>query len=164
MINAEEILAHFNHHERDNFISFYEPAHRYDVLSDPDGKYTSITTFVKNLFEPFNASAVIDNIMNSSKWNSDNKYWGMTKKEITDMWAKSGKDSANAGTQLHLKIEHFLNNFELFQSISNYTHRDLIRVVDIGGAAVEWGYFIQFVLIILTLSLIGLNGVYFMKS
>ena len=47
-------------------------------------------------------------MMSSSKWQT-NKYYGMTKKEIKDLWNKNGKEASEAGTKMHYDIECYYN-------------------------------------------------------
>lgn len=137
------ILANHNLHERDSLIKFYSREHKYEILTDPKSKYTSVTTWNHFHFPKFDADAVIKNIFNSKNWGPDNKYWGLTAEQIKASWKSNGEAVAGAGTSLHEKIENFMNNpnieypytqQELYQ---NYTYDDT--------ESVEWNYFIQFV-------------------
>ena len=56
------MLSQKNSHERDKHIKFYDKSHSYTVKNK--GGYTSVTTILKKLFEPFNSDAVIENMMN----------------------------------------------------------------------------------------------------
>ena len=61
---------------RDNDICLDEINHIYNIKGNQN--YTSVTTFVKSLFEEFNDNKIIQNMMNSKNWPK-NKYFGMTK-------------------------------------------------------------------------------------
>ena len=104
-----------NTHERDQYISFYEPTHTYTILNDTKSKYTSVTTLIHTLFEQFNADNIIHKMMLSKKWHIS-KYFGMSSQEIKNIWEVNRVNAANMGTQLHYLIECFMN---LGQFISN---------------------------------------------
>ena len=95
------MLSQKNSHERDKHIKFYDKSHSYTVKNK--GGYTSVTTILKKLFEPFNSDAVIENMMNGKNWESS-KYFGMTKTEIKNIWKKDGSEAAKAGTKLPRRI------------------------------------------------------------
>ena len=38
------ILSKVNENKRDKYIKFYSKGHRYEILTDPGQKYTSVTT------------------------------------------------------------------------------------------------------------------------
>lgn len=50
--------------------------------------------------------------MKSKKWNN-NKYYGMTKQEIKDVWEKNRVEASSAGTAMHRDIELFYNDVPL---------------------------------------------------
>jgi hypothetical protein len=104
---AWQHLAVLNHHERDDRIQFEEESHTYTIDGVRKG-WTSCTGFLHNFFGEFNADAVIKKMMSSSKWSSS-KYFGMTAAAIKKQWADKGKASSEAGTRMHLDIEHFYN-------------------------------------------------------
>ena len=74
-----------NTHERDQYISFYEPTHTYTILNDTKSKFTSVTTLIHTLFEQFNADNIIHKMMLSKKWHIS-KYFGMSSQEIKNIW------------------------------------------------------------------------------
>ena len=101
------LLSEKNKHDRDLMITFEEGPHIYTI--NGDSSYTSVTTFNHKHFDVFDADKIIDNMMNSHKWGS-NKYFGMSKNEIKELWKNNGKNAAEAGTKLHYDIECFYNN------------------------------------------------------
>ena len=113
-----------NRDNRDNNIRFYAKGHKYEILTDIKSKYTSVTTWNKSHFPKFDADAVIANIMRGKNWNPDNKYWGQTPEQIKASWMSSGTSVADAGTNLHEQIEHFMNNNVL---TPGYTHAELLQ-------------------------------------
>lgn len=146
--NLYKILSVVNLHPRDYNIKFFEEGHRYCILTDPDVKYTSVTTWNHHHFPQFNADEVIKNMMNSKGWKEGHKYWGKTPEQIKAQW-NSNKDSvAGAGTDLHYEIECFHNNpnldwgysnKELYENYMHHMDRDL------QNTPVEWQYFINFI-------------------
>lgn len=110
-------LATKNPHPRDAHIHFDEGPHTYTIQGmngiTKDTKFTSVTTWVHEHFENFDAKKVIAAMMrNQKKWNdpvANAKYYGKTAAEIEEMWAKSGSEAATAGTQMHYQIECFYN-------------------------------------------------------
>ena len=119
------MLYLINSHERDKYIHFREEGHIYNVKGSTD--YTSVTTIVKKLFDVFNPDRVIDTMMKSPKW-VDNKYYGMEKNEIKELWKKSGVQAAEEGTKMHSMFENYYNGLE----VENETN-------------VEYSYFKNFV-------------------
>ena len=57
------VLCLTNSHPRDKDIQFYEEGHKYVILSEPDIKYTSVTTWNHSHFPKFEADSIIDNMM-----------------------------------------------------------------------------------------------------
>ena len=66
-------------HTRDANITFEEEGHKYTINGETN--YTSVTTWLKKFFYPFNDELIITNMMKSPKW-PDSKYFGMTIEEI----------------------------------------------------------------------------------
>ena len=134
-------------HKRDNFIKFYNKGHKYEISCDPSSKYTSVTTWNHKHFPKFDPDAVIQNIFKSKGWGPDHKYWGQTAEQIKASWKSNGDAVAGAGTNLHERIEDFMND-NRFQFI--YTQKELYEIYksDHKGNVdehVEWEYFLHFV-------------------
>jgi hypothetical protein len=110
-------LASKNPHSRDSHIHFDEGPHTYTIQGingvTKDTKFTSVTTWVHEHFEHFDAKKVIAAMMrNTKKWNdpvANAKYYGKTADEIEEMWAAAGREAAAKGTEMHYKIECFYN-------------------------------------------------------
>jgi len=139
-----------NSHELDKNILFYEENHQYSILIDPDSKYTSVTTWIHSHFEKFDADKIIDKMMKAKTWNSKNKYFGMTKKQIKDQWNQNGKEVSSQGTLLHFYIEQFMNLDSMGKTLC--THKDLKDILlattpfsDPIIQSIEWQYFINFI-------------------
>jgi ATP-dependent exoDNAse (exonuclease V) beta subunit len=145
--SLHKVLCVRNRHPRDSNIKFFEEGHKYCILTDPDVKYTSVTTWNHSHFQEFDADTVIQNMMKGKAWKEGHKYWGLTPDQIKAQW-NSNKDSvAGAGTNLHYEIECFHNNdthnFE-------YTNKDLIDLYNTSNLndqdkPIEWQYFINFI-------------------
>lgn len=101
-----QLLSQKNSHERDANIQFEETGHKYTI--NGDSTFTSVTTWLKKFFRPFNGDIIIDRMMSSPKWPT-NKYYGMTKQEIKNLWRQNGDEAARLGTAMHKSIEDFYN-------------------------------------------------------
>jgi hypothetical protein len=110
--NNTSYLATQNPHPRDARIHFDEGPHTY-TIQDIGGEFTSVTTWVHQHFEHFDAKKVIAAMMrNTKKWNdpvANAKYYGKTADEIEEMWANAGREAAAKGTEMHYNIECFYN-------------------------------------------------------
>ena len=75
--------------------------------------FKSVTTFIKDYFEEFNADKIIG--LNYNKWQSDkdNIYYGKTPEEIKLIWDTNRDTRAEAGTYMHLQFENYLNGLEV---------------------------------------------------
>ena len=146
-INISPVLENRNAHKRDSLIKFYARGHKYEITTDPKSKYTSVTTWNHQQFPKFDADAIIANIFKSKSWGPDHKYWGQSAEEIKASWKSNGDSVAGAGTNLHERIECFMND-KRFKF--NYTHKELHEIYDSDNRnkideAIEWEYFLQFV-------------------
>lgn len=145
-MSAPNTLQINNREIRDNHIRFFSKGHKYEILTDLRSKYTSVTTWNKSHFPKFDADAVIANIMRGKNWNPDNKYWGQTAEQIKESWFTSGASVADAGTNLHEQIEHFMNNSVLNPG---YTHKQLLQhyvsLEDTITRGPEWKFFLKFI-------------------
>lgn len=142
------VLSERNVHPRDKFIQFFEDGHKYTISTDPESKYTSVTTWNHSHFPKFDADDIIKNMMKGKSWKEGHKYWGMTADQIKDQW-NSNKDAvAGAGTDLHYEIECF-NNDKRFAF--DYTNNELYEIYysdkkeELENKPIEWQYFINFV-------------------
>jgi hypothetical protein len=114
---ANDYLSKQNPHPRDAHIHFDEGPHKYTIEGingvTADTEFTSVTTFIHQHFEHFDAKKVIAAMMrNQKKWNdpvANAKYYGKTAEEIEQMWADAGKDASTKGTAMHHQIECFYN-------------------------------------------------------
>jgi len=109
MTHKLTFLAEKNPHVRDEQIAFEEDSHTYTIRCDPTSKYTSVTTYVHEQFETFDADLIIGKMIESPYWNK-NKYYGKTPDEIKKLWDKNRDEAAAAGTKMHYDIECYYNN------------------------------------------------------
>jgi ATP-dependent exoDNAse (exonuclease V) beta subunit len=155
-MNIEPILSERNAHPRDKYVKFHENGHKYEITCDPDSKYTSVTTWNHSHFPKFDADLVIRNMMRGKNWKAGHKYWGMTVEEIKESWNKNKDSVASAGTNMHAKIECFMNCKDL-KDIS-YNHCNLLENLEKKEEekeaekeeekeeiTLEWKYFLQFI-------------------
>lgn len=142
-----DTLSNYHKHDRDAFIQFTEEGHKYTITSDPDHKYTSVTTWIHTFFKAFDADKVIQNMMSYKSWKPGHKYWGLTPEEIKRMWSTNGSLKAKLGTDLHLKIEEFHNQPDLPKGYSNkdlYDHYQRTSKPE-QTDTLEWNYFLEFI-------------------
>ena len=122
-------LKNKNKNKKDKNANLDEATHIYNINGETD--YTSMTTFVHSLFEKFDDDKIITNMINSSKWGQ-NKYYGMSREEIKELWRKNNSQSTNAGTKMHYDIECFYNminnnnNSVEFKYFMNF-HNDIVQ-------------------------------------
>jgi len=142
------VLSSRNYHPRDANIQFYEEDHKYIILTEPNIKYTSVTTWNHSHFPKFEADIIIDNMMKSKSWKEGHKYWGLNPEQIKSQWNTNRDAVAGAGTDLHYEIECF-NNDKRF--LFDYTNKELYEIywsdnhLTHDSKAIEWQYFINFV-------------------
>ena len=144
-----EVLSKQNANPRDANIEFFEQDHKYVINSDPDTKYTSVTTWVHHQFPKFNADNTIGSMMRGKSWKEGHKYWGQTPDQIKALWNTNATAVSQFGTDLHYEIECFMNNPLLPKG---YTHEQLYNfyMSNTTSAAheskpLEWHYFINFI-------------------
>ena len=130
-------LAEKNEHARDKDMQFVESTHKYTIITDPDSKYDSVTTWNHSHFAHFNAALIIKNMMKGKNWNPENKYWGMTAEEIKKKWSQDGLKAASLGTALHYAIECFMNIAEPTNQMVYHTEGSVYD-------SPEWCYFLEF--------------------
>jgi PD-(D/E)XK nuclease superfamily len=134
---ALEIL---NKHEKDDGLIFDEQKHKYTLKEFPELPLISVTSFLHDCFEEFNADIVIAKLISQPK----GKYYGKSAESIKNEW----KEANMLGTKLHLKIEHFMNVENLAYP---YSHEMLLEAYDNKSEKHEnedleaWNLFLEFV-------------------
>jgi hypothetical protein len=142
------VLSSRNQHARDANINFFEEGHKYIISTEPDVKYTSVTTWNHGHFPKFEADIIIENMMKGKGWKEGHKYWGLTPEQIKGQWNSNKDVVAGAGTNLHFEIECF-NNDKRFTF--DYTNKELYEIYmadkgnELQSKPLEWQYFINFV-------------------
>jgi len=150
------ILSNRNQHSLDQNLIFDEPTHKYTIVTDPDSKYTSVTTWNHSHFPHFDADKIIKKMMKGRNWNTENKYWGLTAEQIKQQWADNATSVSGAGTNMHFDIECFMNQDLIDEEDDSapfaYTHEDLLQIYDEEiesgipppNLSEEWQFFLQF--------------------
>ena len=142
------ILSSRNTHLRDKNIQFFEEGHKYVILTEPDTKYTSVTTWNHSHFPHFDADAIINNMMKGRGWKEGHKYWGLTPEQIKCQWNENKDAVAGAGTDMHFEIECFNNDSRL---AFDYTNKELYELYMADhkkthhSKSLEWQYYINFI-------------------
>ena len=139
-------LAVVNKHPRDDRIQFEEETHTYTIDGERKG-WTSCTGFLHNFFGHFDADAVIAKMMASPKWY-ESKYFGLTAEQIKKQWSDKGAASSEAGTRMHLDIEHFYNAMPHSGAKEAYSMEDGFAGLAVDKwtplAGAEWDYFCEY--------------------
>ena len=108
------ILKQKNYHENDKRLFLNPDTHTYYIDGDCKNIISS-SSLNYNYFPSFDSDKIINNIINSEKWNNDitYKYYKMSKTKIKELWKENGTTASNLGTKLHEKIELFYNDNEI---------------------------------------------------
>jgi hypothetical protein len=101
------VLVKINSHVRDADIIFEEVGHQYTIYGQKG--YTSVTTRNHGYFQEFDAKKAVKSMMSGKNWKLGHKDWGKTAQQIMYDWSENGKKESKLGTQLHEKIELFMN-------------------------------------------------------
>jgi len=142
------VLSKANSHPRDKYIKFFEEDHKYVISLEPDVKYTSVTTWIHEHFEKFDADKIIHKMMNGPGWKPGHKYWNMTPAQIKDQWNSNKDELAGSGTNLHFQIECYHNDDRFaFKYLNKHLYQ--LYICDHGNklseTPLEWQYFINFI-------------------
>jgi len=109
-------LENHNKHPRDDGLTFIESIHKYTLVSFPDVRLISVTSFLHDCFEDFDADKVIEKLVTNPRC----KYFNRSVEEIKNEW----KSANLLGTEIHAKIEDFMNEESLSYP---YSHEDLLQ-------------------------------------
>jgi hypothetical protein len=96
-------LSQKNQHDRDPYLVFDESIHKYTYSPNPEIPLMSVTSFLHNCFDEFNATEVIAKLIRIARPGT--KYYGKTFEQIQNEWRLANQ----RGTLLHAKIEYFMN-------------------------------------------------------
>lgn len=122
-------LAKLNKHKRDRYVKLhkeYNKNHIYLIRgkSHIELGYKSVTTWLKQFFDEFNADEIIEKYY--EKWqNAEHKdYHGKSRDAIKAMWDDKRDSAAEAGTHMHAQFENFCNKqaFERTAEFNNFVH------------------------------------------
>ena len=114
MTTPPTFLAKINPHPKDEFVTFQEEGHKYFINGINDG-LISVTGFVHQNFEHFDANGIADKLLKNTKKMCDPnyKYFGKTKEEMIEEWNENGRIASELGTALHADIENFYNQIKV---------------------------------------------------
>ena len=82
-----------------NDISLDRDNHIYKLDEDSNVNFKSVTTFIGEFFEEFDAKKIANNLVNNNI-----KYMHLTSDELMDQWKKT----AERGTAIHEELENFI--------------------------------------------------------
>ncbi len=102
-------------HKRDSNIQFDPVNHKYSICNNSD--FSSVTGIIAQMFPKFDPDTVIRKMMQGKKWRAS-KYYGMSPEEIKSGWLLHGKVASDQGTNMHEKLEIYLNDKESFLKVS----------------------------------------------
>lgn len=97
--------VHYDNLSPDSKVGFVEEEHIYRYFPDPDFKFTSATSLLKDYEEHFDAIGTAEKC--SKKKSS--KYYGRDPKELVAEWEALGLAASTMGTALHDYGEKLLN-------------------------------------------------------
>lgn len=110
-------LSNLNMHERDQFITFEETNHIYNIRGNTS--YISTTTLIQQFYKKFDADVIIKKMRTGKNWNVNHKNYFMTDDQIKESWELKKNTSATTGTLIHYNIECYYNQLEM-QNQSEY--------------------------------------------
>ena len=77
--------------------------------------YKSVTTFMEQFFEKFDANKIIDKYYEKWQKNKHKKYFKKTKQDIIDLWEHKGKKAREKGLLIHKAFEDYVNKDEVYK-------------------------------------------------
>ena len=106
----DKIITKHSFSEPDVIVDFNETKHIYNMRWNGGTKVLKGgTTFIKRFYDPFDAPKIA---------RQCSKYWGVSAKDIEEMWASNGNVSGLLGTTIHLALEHYINFKEVGNTIT----------------------------------------------
>lgn len=88
-----------------DIITLDEPTHQYKVKTAEHLRFTSVTTFIGEFFEPFDARAIATKLAKSGR----GKYANMSVSQILRAW----EEISERGTAVHLELENYINAWKI---------------------------------------------------
>lgn len=117
-----DILSKINSHPRDERIEFQEEGHRYKIDGSVEG-WTSATSLLSSLHEPFNAEKAADTLINGRRYKSgEHPLAGKSKEDIIAHWGNENK----RGTALHARMEFGMQCISLGNPIGRVSKDTLV--------------------------------------
>jgi len=89
----------------DGKVGFMEDGHRYVLIEDPDFKFSSVTTLIKDYYDEFKTQEIAEKVSND--FNSE--YYGQDPKDIINRWNDYAKLKSGEGTILHAYGQYLLD-------------------------------------------------------
>lgn len=110
-------LAKQNPHKRDRYTRMhpdYDKNHVYLIhgKSHIDKGYKSVTTWLKQFFDEFDAQETVDKYYDKWQANNHPEYGGKSKAEIIQMWEDKRDKAATEGTYMHKQFELAMNELD----------------------------------------------------
>ena len=107
-----------NEHKRDKYVKLhpdYDENHIYLIngKSHIELGYESVTTFMEQFFEKFDADKIIDKYYNNWQKRKHKKYFKLSKEEIINLWKDNGKKARDKGLIVHKIFEDYVNENEV---------------------------------------------------
>lgn len=99
----------FENFSLDGEVGFIEPTHQYKLMNNPDFKFNSVTTLLKQYEEHFDMEGTA---IKCSKNKNNKEYYGRDPQEIMEEWREKGRVASEMGTRLHNYGEDLLNKVE----------------------------------------------------
>lgn len=101
-------------------VKFEDDSHTYTSPKTGE-ELQSVTEFVGQFFEDFDADAVIDEWYEKWQEEEDDRYYGLTRDEIKAQWKENGLEKSKHGTQVHDAIEQFLlDNIDVIDILDSF--------------------------------------------
>lgn len=83
-------------------LIFKPEKHQYISLGEENIEWTSVTSFISNFKQPFDAETIASKVAKSKK----SKWYGMTPTEIKEAWKSEAKRATDLGTWYHNQREN----------------------------------------------------------
>jgi len=107
---GDKIITKYSFSEPDVIVDFNDTKHIYNMRWNGGTKVLKGgTTFIKRFYDEFDAPKIA---------RQCSKYWGVSAKDIEEMWASNGNISGLLGTVVHLALEHYINFKRLGDTIT----------------------------------------------
>lgn len=114
------MLHSIEQHHRDERIYFDEEPHIYYI--DGNAYDLSVTSFIHQFFEEFNADKIIAKFYDIWQTNPNSPYYGLQPEEIKEAWHLNGQQASQLGTQLHKDIERYYRGEEVNNETKEFNH------------------------------------------